>query len=61
VAVDGLISVHVQQVEDVLHVVQVRDLSSHQVYQGLDDGAELLLGEPIILVLVELRKNLLGE
>ena len=60
-AVDGFVAIDVQKVEDVLDVVDVRDIASDQVNEGLHHFGELLFGEAVILVLVEFRENFFVE
>jgi hypothetical protein len=61
VAVDGLVAVDVEQVEDVLDVVRGGLLAAHQVNDRLHHPRELSFTETVVLVVVELAEDLLQQ
>jgi hypothetical protein len=61
IAIHCLVSIHVQQIEKILDIVNGGLLSSDQVNQGLDHPRELALGEAVIFVGVELIEDLFEQ
>ena len=61
VAVDGLIAVDVEQVEDVLDIVRRGLLAAHQINDRLHHPRELSFTETVVLVVVELAEDLLQQ
>lgn len=60
-AVHSLVSIHVQQIEKILDIVNGGLLSSDQINQGLDHPRELALREAVVFVRVELIEDLFEQ
>lgn len=59
--VDRLVTVDVQQVEEILDVVLSGLLSPHEIDEGLHHFGELALGEAVVLVMVEFVEDLVED
>lgn len=60
-AINSLVSVDVEKVEDVLYIIGWRTVSSNQSNERVQHLRKLVLREPFILVFIELAKNFVEE
>ncbi len=59
--IDCFVSVLVQQVEDVLNVIHTRTIASDEFDERPDDFWELVLGEAVVVICIELAEYFFHE